>query len=459
MSAEQTAAAPEAPPSGPAAHAGRWRMISARILVVLSALTAVIALFAGYVRYQALDTNTFSGTANQLIANANIRQQLSLTLVNQLYQNVDVAGTIRQALPAKQQRLAGPIAGGLRELLNRESVRLLDQPAVQRAWVLAVTNAQRQLLRLLEDKGLLVRTTGGNVYLDLHSLLVALGKQSAIVANIADRLPPGAGRVEIISSDQLSTAQKVTKWLKSLGSFFWLVPFLLAGAAIWLAAGRRRKTLRAVAIGAIIAGLLVLIARAVAGAYITNHLVKNEAVKPAAKDSWHIVTQLLADGAWTLIFVALVALLGVWLAGSTRTGTAARRWLAAPIARPEIAFGAAALFILLLVWWAPVPQARRWFLVLAAIVILGLGVEVLRRQTAREFPAESAGELSWSLGHVQGWFSERRARDHRAESGHLDDLEQLARLRQSGVVDDAEFAAEKARILGTAEPPAPVPGP
>jgi hypothetical protein len=458
VSAEPTTAT-EAPAT-PAAHAARWRLITARVLVVLSSLTAVIALFAGYVRYQALDTNTFSGTANRLIADANIRQQLGLTLVNQLYQNVDVPGTIRQALPPRQQRLAGPIAAGLRELLDRQSVRLLDQPAVQRAWVLAVTQAQREVLRLLEDKGLLVRTTGGNVYLDLHSLLVALGNQSAIVQNIADRLPPQAARIQIIKSDQLSTAQKLTHWLQALGRFFWLVPLVLAAIAIWLATGRRRKTLRGVAIGAIIAGLLVLIARAVAGAYFTNHLVENETVKPAAKDAWHIVTSLLAQGAWTLIFVALVALVGVWLAGPTHSGTAARRRLAAPIARPEIAFGAAALFILLLVWWAPVPQARRWFLVLAAIVILGLGVEVLRRQTAREFPAETAGELSWGLGHVQGWFSERRAaHHHRPEVAHLDDLEQLGRLKQAGVVDDAEFAAEKARILGTAEPPAPVPGP
>ncbi|HEX6763051.1 MAG TPA: SHOCT domain-containing protein [Gaiellaceae bacterium] len=457
MSAEPTVTAAETP-AARAAHAARWRMITARVLVVLSSLTAVIALFAGYVRFQALDTNTFSNTANQLIGNATIRQQLALTLVNQLYQNVDVAGGIREALPPRQQRLAGPIAGGLRELLNRESVRLLDQPAVQRAWVIAVTNAQRQLVRLLEDRGLLVRTTGGNVYLDLHSLLVSLGKQSAIAANIADRLPPGAARIQIVSSDQLSAAQKITRWLKAIGSFAWIIPFLLAAAAIWLATGRRRQTLRAVAIGAIVAGLLVLIARAVAGAYITNHLVKTESVRPAAKDSWHIITQLLADGAWTLIFVALVALLGVWLAGPTRSGTAARRSVAAPIARPEIAFGVAALFILLIVWWAPVPQARRWYLVLTAIVILGLGVEVLRRQTAREFPEQTAGELSWSLGHAQGWFAGRRDRQQ-AESGHLDDLEQLGRLRQSGVVDDEEFAAEKARILGTAEPPASVPGP
>jgi hypothetical protein len=56
------------------------------------------------------------------------------------------------------------------------------------------------------------------------------------------------------------------------------------------------------------------------------------------------------------------------------------------IARPEIAFGAAAVLLLLLVWWGPVVQTERWQFVVAIAAVLALLVEVLRRQTAREFP-------------------------------------------------------------------------
>jgi hypothetical protein len=41
--------------------------------------------------------------------------------------------------------------------------------------------------------------------------------------------------------------------------------------------------------------------------------------------------------------------------------------------------------LVLLVWWGPTVQTQRWQLVLAAAVVLALGVEVLRRQTAKEF--------------------------------------------------------------------------
>ena len=53
--------------------ASRWRMAIARILVVLGFLLAVASVVAGYVRYQALDTPTVEKTANELIADDEIR--------------------------------------------------------------------------------------------------------------------------------------------------------------------------------------------------------------------------------------------------------------------------------------------------------------------------------------------------------------------------------------------------
>ena len=91
----------------------------------------------------------------------------------------------------------------------------------------------------------------------------------------------------------------------------------------------------------------------------------------------------------TLIFVAVILLVGVWIAGETQSGTSVRRSLAGPLARAEIAFGSVGLFVLALVWWGPTPQARRWFLVLALAIILAIGVEALRRQSARESAAAS----------------------------------------------------------------------
>jgi hypothetical protein len=363
-------------------------VIVAHVLVVLASLVAVVALFAGFVRFQAFDTPTFKNTAADLIANDNIRDQLSVTLVDQLYSNVDVAAALRQQLPADQKALAGPIAAALRELATRSAQRLLARPQVQSLWVTSAAAAQQRLVRLLDNKGTFVKTSSGAVVLDLRPLVVQLGDRVAIVQNINDRLPPSGLQITIMKADQLESAQKVTHALKVLGSFLWIVPFILIAIAVWLVRGRRRRMLREAAIGALAAGFLVLMIRRLAGSYVTNHLVATDSVKPAAKDAWNILTQLLADGAWTLIAVAVIALIGVWLAGETESGASARRALAGPLAKPELAYGSVVAFMLVIVWWGPTPQTRRWYLVLAATLLLALGVGVLRRLTARETAAQ-----------------------------------------------------------------------
>ena len=75
------------------------RMLLARVLVVLAALFAVVGLLAGFVRYQALDNETFSDTAAELIANETVRDQIAVTLVESLYTNVDVAAALEERLP------------------------------------------------------------------------------------------------------------------------------------------------------------------------------------------------------------------------------------------------------------------------------------------------------------------------------------------------------------------------
>jgi hypothetical protein len=94
-------------------------------------------------------------------------------------------------------------------------------------------------------------------------------------------------------------------------------------------------------------------------------------------------------------------------------------------------------------------------LILAAL--LALGMEMLRRQTAREFPDASREE---QRRRMRAWFSRirpRRASATPSGDDRIDELERLGNLRESGVIDSAEFEREKARLLGQADPPAAKP--
>ncbi|MGZ8694796.1 MAG: hypothetical protein ACXWYS_05095, partial [Gaiellaceae bacterium] len=236
------------------ASAGRGRRIAARTLVVLALVLAFPAALAGYVRWQVLDPDTFQGTAKQLIADDAVRDQVAASLVEGLYNNVDVAGGLEQRLPADQKALAAPLAAASRVLADRLAPQLLEGPRAQALFVAALTESQRRLIRLLDDKSTAVQEDGGNVVLNLQPLVIQLGDRVAIIGNVAGNLSPDAGKITIMKAEQLSTAQDLTALLRTVGTWFWIIPVLLLAAGIALARGRRRIELRAVAIGLIVVG-------------------------------------------------------------------------------------------------------------------------------------------------------------------------------------------------------------
>ncbi len=418
-------------------------MTVARILAGLGVLLALLSLLAGYIRFQGLDTETVKGTAEELIADDEVRDQVAASLVDALYANIDVAAAVEQKLPPDQKGLAGPAAAGLREFSERAASRMLERPRVQALWVNTVTRAHRQLIKVLDDDTRALSTENGAVVLDLQPLVIQLGDRVAIVGNVAEKLGPDAGRVEIMQADQLETAQDLTQILKFLGMWLWLLPIALWAAALWIARDNRRSILRMIAVGSILTGLIVLVLRRVGGSYIVDSLVPSVSVQPAAHDAWDILTSQLRDGGFTFIGLGVILLVALWLAGPSPSGVSVRRGLAPYLARPEIAYTVAGVLFLLLLWWSPTVQTTRVPLMLAAALFLGFAVELLRRQTAREVPAPPPPDLGGSIRRGVG-----RVRGQTAQEDRLAALERLGRLHEQGVLTDEEFAAEKARLVG-----------
>jgi hypothetical protein len=205
---------------------------------------------------------------------------------------------------------------------------------------------------------------------------------------LAERLPEDAGQIKLIEADQLDTAQTITRILRFVADWLWLIALLLAAAAVWVAKGRRRIELRAIAIAVIVVGMLELLVRRLAGTYLVDKLT-TDATKPAGQDAWSILTQGLADRGWLLIVLGLLVLVGVWLVGSTNLAARARR-LVAPVAeKPLWTYGAVAGLVVVLAALVPIFQ-RGWISFLVFIVLLVIGVEVLRRFVLAEQGATTA---------------------------------------------------------------------
>src|SRR3954462_2421513 len=119
-----------------------------RFLVpALLAVAAVIWLAAAlsvWVNRQALNTENWKETSGKLLAKQRIQTAVGLYLVDQLFDNVDVAGAIEGVLPPRAKVAAGPAAAGLRELAGREAPGLLASAQVRDLWVQANGVAHRQ---------------------------------------------------------------------------------------------------------------------------------------------------------------------------------------------------------------------------------------------------------------------------------------------------------------------------
>lgn len=378
----------------PERRVSRTRIVTARVLVVLGVLLLVVSILANFVKREALDNETFRNTSSELIANETIRTEVAATVVDEFYANVDVAGELEEQLPDNLKALASPIAGLTRELAERAAVELLERPRVQQLFVTASGVANKQLVALLDGDTRALDTTDGKVVVDLRPIVFELGSRFGIDEERLDVIPVGATQITVLDSDELGLAQDLTKILRTVADWIWVFVFALWIAAVWLVAGRRRYEVRAIAIGLVVAGLALVVIRSLAGSYIVDSLVQTESVKPAIDEVWAIVTDGLAAAAWTIVLIGLVALLGIWFVGPGRRATAVRSLAAPYLRRPDVAYGALAVALLLFLWWAPLQGFRN---VMIVLVLSIAGFEVTRRQTAREFPEAIATDLGASL--------------------------------------------------------------
>jgi hypothetical protein len=157
-------------------------------------------------------------------------------------------------------------------------------------------------------------------------------------------------------------------------------------------------------------GVLVLLGRRVGGNRLVDTLVSAETVKPAAHDAWMIATSLLYDIGIAVFVYGVAFVLAAWLAGPTSLAIGTRRALA-PALRYNIAvvYSVVGFLYLLLLLWGPTPALRKPIGILFFAALIVLGVELLRRQSEREFPDAQPGDTSARFRRgFADWRSRRR---------------------------------------------------
>jgi hypothetical protein len=409
------------------------------VLVFLGALCLLVATVSVWIRDVALDESVWADTSTQLLQSENVRNVLSVYIVDQAYASTDAEARLEESLPERLKPLAGPLSAQLRGVAYTAVDRALARPRVQELWRSANRATNEQVVDFIEGDTTRLQSTGGAVVLNVDQIVADVTGRVGIGEGATAAAQQHAEPIVILKADQLSTAQNIVKLLKALSFWPLLLALALWAGAVYLAADRRRTAIRNIALSVVLVGLLLLVIRRIVGNAVIDNLVQTDSVRAAARDVWTVLTALLAQSAVAGIAVGLIAMLALWFAGPGARATAGRRWFA-PVFRdhPVWVHGGLAVVLLLILLWGPAGTPRRAITLVIVVILAFVGLEVLRRQTVREFPTAV----------FSGGFNPFRRGAAETEAERVASLERLAALHERGALTDKEYEAEKALLAG-----------
>jgi Short C-terminal domain len=429
------------------------------MLVVAASLLMLVSILTTWVNRQMLDSSSWQQASADLIDDPAVQDALSIYLVNQLYANVDVEAELQQQLPGNTKKLAGPVSAALRQPATNAVGFLLGTPRFQQLFVNASSVGQQKLVNVLENKtGYGISTGKGVVTVDLSELVQQLGTELGLPGKALANLPPNAGVITVMRSDQLSAAQTGVRVIHVLSVWLLVLVLALYGIAIYLARGGRRETLRNIGWAFILVGLVTLIVRRAVGSYALDALT-TATYRSAANHVWLIGSEILGQIGRAVVLYGIFIVLGALLAGPTRAAVSVRGAVAPTLVRrPGLTWSVVGGAFLLLVLWGGTHALRTWWGVLLLAALIAVGVEALRRQAAGELAALPAGAAAGGGMAASVRSFAGRVREPQPEAGNgaaapvpaastADEIARLSELHDRGAITDEEFTLAKQRLL------------
>jgi hypothetical protein len=339
----------------------------------ISKLQSVVKTFT-----QSLRQRLSAAQARIASARSAIAKLQAGTLTPALKQNLQTLNSTAAALAAKISSLEGAIKGAEGSVPSQLKGRLSDLKGRLSAADGRLTAIKKQTAAVLRNPS----------RVNVDSLDAALAALQARIKTLLGRQAlQTPGQLVLMRSSQLGGVQTLFRLLRNLGIILPVLALLLYLGAIYLAKGWRREALIAVGGGIVVTTVLILLLRRLLGNGIDS-LATSDTVKPAITSVWDIITGGLRQRALTVLAIGVAFIGGGLLAGPGRREVATRRFLA-PYLRDHPVAVYAVVAVLFLLWLSFIPGINNLGQVLVIVVLAGLavvGIEILRRQTAREFP-------------------------------------------------------------------------
>ena len=230
----------------------RWQKITSVVLLVVGFILVPLSAVAIWSHNQLTNTDRYVETVGPLADNQDIQEAVAARVVTALFDQVDPAQRIEDALPDRAAFLGAPIATAMESYATDVTEKLLASDQFQTLWDNVNRRAHNQLVALLTDdldkaKGA-VALKDGKVTLDLGNVIEQV-QTKLVTAGLTFldgvSVPPVKRTITIINTEGLAEARS---YLSILDTLAWVLPLLgilaLIGSAL-VVQTRRRATIRA----------------------------------------------------------------------------------------------------------------------------------------------------------------------------------------------------------------------
>ncbi|MGY1802207.1 SHOCT domain-containing protein [Blastococcus sp. SYSU D00922] len=485
------------------------RRFAVGLLVLVSAISVVLASMSLWTRRNVVNTQVFVGNVEEVIdlpeVEARITEQVTATVMG----NDEVTGAVDgvvEALPPRLQRFEPTITSGIESVVSAGVQRLLSNDPFRPLTEAALTSAHDQLV-----DGEAVEFTLG-----MAKERVPASLQDGLAGQVLDLLPDDAG-VTLLTPAEAPQIYDAVDLLESVWWWFGLLALATLAGALGVSR-HRRATLRGWSVTvAVLAVLVLLTLRLARGQLVLQARPENRDALGAAYDVfaqnlrvwilWVFAAALLVV-VLTLVWGRLGLVAGVRRGvGSARTQLRLRREeaAAAPAAdgtpasseswtrrvatwsrafadgldvpersarvgvlvrdhyRPARWTGISVGVLVLLLWPAPTLSVLIWIAALVGLYLIALDWLRGRAPAAAATEAPSATPPpATTSAEVHGVVPVPRGSNGPEPlvpaaltpavmstlSGRLDLLVRLGEAREAGVLTEEEFTREKSRLLG-----------
>lgn len=227
-------------------HTGRRWAVA--LLIVLGCILLAGANGAFWLKGTVLSTNRWVAAVGPLSRNEAIANTVSVYVVGDLFEAVDVASMVEEALPEEVKVLSGPLTKGLQELFGDVTTTVIQSDQFNVVWVAGNRAAHTVVIGALRGGGSHLYLKEGQLTIDLSSALDFVEGSLDLPALLGLSPDKDWGKFVLLQSDQVARVQQALGLLDTLG---WLFPLatLVAFVAAWLVSLWRRRTLLWIGVG------------------------------------------------------------------------------------------------------------------------------------------------------------------------------------------------------------------